>query len=110
MTARQEVLDPSDMDRTMRFLKGNKIELLSRQNRPPLLLSAKEGEKEIVLCFIPPEGTQRGDTYEMHHGMIYFSSPSNKERRPAESMQVLTQPQAKRVEERIDFPKKATPK
>ena len=67
---------------TAEELEG-KIEALVKQGRVPLFQKVQVGSagqmEPLVICLVPPEGTQFGDSYQSvdgDHGVLEFMSPS----------------------------------
>ena len=88
-----------------RILREGVIEGLVAQGRIPQLHEMYEGKRarKIIVCFIPPEGTQIGDTeiWLTGYGPGY-RSPNGEFRGRAEDVSTLTHSQVKEVGDRIE--------
>lgn len=104
MTAQREQ-GPKIVQRGPRILRGDLIERLVAQGRIPQLHEMLEGRdaRQVIVCFVPPEGTQIGDTeiWLTGYGPGYKSTDGQFRGR-AEDVGRLTPSQAEQIVERIE--------
>lgn len=106
MPAEQVDRQPRGTQRGPRILREGVIENLVAQGRIPQLHEMQEGigkaTRKITVCFVPPEGTQIGDTeiWLSAYGPGY-KSHAGEFRGRAEDVGTLSPSQARSVRKRI---------